>query len=265
MKFLRSLIDFYINTSIHVAVGVFSLVQITKLSFNISTNLAIDCFIFFGTVLGYNFLKNFVVFQKKSFTFQKNHPIILVSLMSFFGMIYYYSKLEASIQVSFLKIGFLVLIYPFIRKYGFMKMFVVAFCVTYITVYIPLLRYEFKLEAIFIFLLQRFIVIVCLLIPLEIVDVTIDSKTICTLPQKIGIQNTKYWGYSLLVLSFILHLFAVNFAIDIVIVIEIFIAIITAVFIFFATENRSKYYSSFWVESIPILWFFLVFFFEDLF
>ena len=263
MKFWGKFLDLYINTSIHVAVAVFSLVQITTLSLNITTTSVIDYFIFFGTILGYNFLKYFEVFQNRTFTFSKNYPIILVSLLAFFGMLYYFFNLEASIQWAFLKIGFVVLIYPLIRKYGFLKMFVVAFCVTYITAFIPLLQDAYRFEAMSTFLVQRFLIIVCLLIPLEIVDVAADSKTIYTLPQKIGIQNIKYLGYALLFLCVFLHFYTLHFVVDIAIFIEIFIAIVIATFIFFATENRSKYYTGFWVESIPIVWMFLVFVFGD--
>ncbi len=257
----KKILDFYINTSIHVAVAVFALVQITILSLNISTNLDVDYFIFFGTILGYNFLKYVEVFKNRIYTFQKNYPIVFVSLLAFLGMIFYFFKLEEIYQLAFLRIGFVVLIYPFIRKYGFLKMFVVAFCVTYITIYIPLLKYEFGLNSIYIYLLQRFLIVVCLLIPLEIVEINHDSKTIYTLPQRIGIQNTKFLGYILLVLCVVFNFYELNF----ITVIEIFMAIVITIFIFFSSENRSKYYTSFWVESIPILWWILMLVFGDLF
>jgi hypothetical protein len=39
---------------------------------------------------------------------------------------------------------------------------------------------------------------------------------------------------------------------------SLIIAIVTAFFLAFANEKRSKYYTSFWAESIPILWWFLL-------
>ncbi|WP_310554865.1 hypothetical protein [Flavobacterium sp.] len=256
MRILKEGLDFYINTSIHVAIAVYALVQITKLSLNVSTNLNLDYFIFFGTIVGYNFLKYFEIFWVRVLNFKNSYSIFLVSLIAIFGMIYYFFKLELDFKVSFLKIGFVVLWYPFLRKYGLLKMFVVAFCVTYISLYIPLSHYGFKGNDIFVFLLQRFLIVICLLVPLEIVDVEKDAKTIITLPQKIGIQNTKFLGYFLLILLLVIDFFVLKFYIEVV------VAIVISIFIFFSNEKRSKYYVSFWVESIPVFWWFLLLIFS---
>jgi hypothetical protein len=240
MKFFKPILDFYINTSIHVAVAVFALVQITKLQLNISTNSNVDLFIFFGTILGYNFLKYIEVFRNRFFTFKKNFDLVLVSLISFFGIIFYFFHIENRVQIAFLKIGFVVLLYPFLRKYGFLKMFVVAFCVTYITVFIPEINYKFN----WLYLLQRFLIVICLLIPLEIYDLESDSKTLKTVPKIIGIRNLKILGYCLLVIFCFLEFTFCNLS----------FAFLVAIFIFFSEENRSKYYASFWVESVPIFW-----------
>ncbi len=243
MKILKQFFDFYINGSIHVAVAVFSLVKITKLTLNISSNLEIDFFILFATIFGYNFLKYFDVFWNRIFTFKNNYAIVLVSLIAIFGMIFNFFKLEKPIQVSFFKIGFIVLLYPFLRKYGLFKMLIVAFCITFITAYIPQITNNQN----HIYLLQRFLIVFCLLIPLEICDLETDSQTIKTLPKLIGIQNLKILGYLLLVVCYFLKL---NFV----------IAIVIALAIFFSNSKRSHYYTSFWVESIPVFYYFLFLF-----
>lgn len=250
MKFFKLILDFYINTSVHVAVAVFSLVQITKLTLNSSTNSNLDCFVFFGTILGYNFLKYFEVYWNRVFTFKNNYVLVLVSLMAILGMIFYFIQFEKIIQIEFIKIGLLVLIYPFIRKFGLIKMIFVSLCLTLITVYIVEINHNY------IYFFQRFAIIFCLLVPLEICDFEIDSKTIKTLPKIIGIQNLKVLGYLLLVLFCTLDFlfFKLNFTIDFV------IAVVIAIAIFFSNENRSKYYTSFWVESVPILWLWLLLF-----
>lgn len=241
MKFLKTILDFYINTSIHVAVAVFSLVQISKLSLNISTNANLDYFVFFGTIFCYNFLKYFEVFWNGIFTFKKNYLIVVVSLNAFYGMLFYFSRLELIFQIEFIKIGILVLIYTFIRKFGLIKMVFVSFCLTLITVYIPMMNETHN----FIYLIQRFLIVFCLLIPLEICDLEIDSKTIKTLPKIIGIPNLKVLGYDLLLVFWFLKL-----KIDT----DMVFAIVIAIAIFFSDNNRSKYYTSFWIESLPIIW-----------
>jgi hypothetical protein len=94
--------------------------------------------------------------------------------------------------------------------------------------------------------MQRLLVVLCLLIPFEIVDQEIDAKTLVTLPHKIGIQNTKLTGYLLLLISYCF------------LQLDLIITLVICVFIFFSNSNRSKYYTSFWTESIPILWWLLL-------
>lgn len=238
----KQFLNFYINTSIHVAVAVFSLVQITKLSLNISSDSEIDYFIFFGTILGYNLLKYLEVFWNHIFTMKQNYSILLVSSVAIIGMFFHFFEMDKIIQIAFLFIGFVILVYPFLRKYGFLKMLTVAFCITYITVYIPSINYNLN----WIYLMQRFMIVICLLIPLEICDLESDSQTIKTVPKIIGIQNLKILGYFLLVAFCFLNFQISNFI----------LAIVIALAIFFSNGSRIKYYTSFWVESIPVFWWF---------
>ena len=57
MKVLRRLFDFYINSSIHVALAVTSLVMVTLYEFELPLDFALVGFLFFGTITGYNFVK----------------------------------------------------------------------------------------------------------------------------------------------------------------------------------------------------------------
>jgi len=40
---------------------------------------------------------------------------------------------------------------------------------------------------------------------------------------------------------------------------DIAVGIVTTLFLAFANEKRTKYYTSFWVESIPIFWWVCIF------
>jgi hypothetical protein len=244
MKIFKRLFDFYINTSIHVAIAVFSLFQITKITLNISSDFFVDFFVFFGTILGYNFLKYIAVFKNKVFNFKNNSSIVLISLMAVCGAMYCFFRLDPNTQWAFIKIGIIVVLYPFLRKYSFFKMLVVAICIAYITAYIPVLNRKCILFVEDILIIQRFLIAIALLIPLEIVTIENDAKTIVTLPQKIGIKHTKVLGYLILVVFC-----ALDFEFS-----NLIMAIVIAAAIYFAHEKRAKYYTSFWVESIPILW-----------
>ena len=57
MRILRKVFDFYIKSSIHVAFSVYSLVQMTHFMFHIPENRPMANFAFFGTIVGYNFVK----------------------------------------------------------------------------------------------------------------------------------------------------------------------------------------------------------------
>ena len=256
MKILKSIFDFYIKASIHVAVAVFSLAQITKIALNITTAANLSYVVFFGTIIGYNFLKYGNLFAIKKYTFKNKTAIFITSLLASFGMVFYFLQLSNEIKLALCQIGILVLLYPFFRKYGIFKMFIVAFCISIITVYVIALQN--KIQAIYV--LQRFFIVICLLIPLEIVDLEIDAKSIITLPQIIGTKKTKLFGYFLLLNCFLLDLYYTE--LKIYVIINTFILTVIALFIFFSSGNRSKYFASFWVESIPILWWLLLLIFS---
>ena len=95
-----------------------------------------------------------------------------------------------------------------------------------------------------------------LILPFEIRDVELDFEHIKTLPQKIGIEQTKKLGFVLLLFSLTLE-FLIT---DILTNKNIFL-VICFVLLFFlmrSKEKQSKFYSSFWVESLPILWWILL-------
>ena len=91
----------------------------------------------------------------------------------------------------------------------------------------------------------------------EIKDLKNDDPHLKTVPQQIGVKNTKTLGFILLVIFSGLGFFNRNFQF-VELQLNFLIAIVIGVFLFFTTENRSKYYTDFWVESIPIFWFLLL-------
>ena len=263
MKFLKQILNFYIKFSIHIGLAVFSLVQITCLSMNISIFAALKIFIFFGTILGYNFLKYGTFFQKNNLIIKENLLLIFVSILSFAGACYFFIQLQRKVQFLFILMGFMVFIYPFLRKYGIIKMFLVSFCIALITVYIPSFSKNILIYDYHIILIQRFLIIVCLLIPFEILDSKNDPFAMQTLPQHLGVKKTKFFGLVLLVLFCVLEIFFNNRKEDYkFLLLSFFIAIVIALFIIFANTKRSKYYTSFWVESIPIFWWILLLIFR---
>lgn len=257
MKFLKNILDFYVQSSLHIALAVFALVLITEISLQISNDKTLELTIFFGTIVAYNFLKYFEAFQKGNFDLNKNRYLVGLTFLSLISTVFYFLQLNSSLQIYFIKIGLLVAVYPFLRKFGLWKLFLVSFCVTAITVYTPIISQSSFSDNEKIIMFQRFLIVISLMIPFEILDSKTDDKTLKTIPQRFGIFKTKVFGIVLLFPFVLLEFFKENVEVSTVI-----IAIITGLFIGFANLKRDKYYTSLWVESVPILWLILLLIFS---
>ena len=249
MQNFRRLIDFYIQSSLHVGLAVVSLVFVTVYAGNLSKHILYGFCVFFGTVLSYNFLKYFEVFKSNNFNSYRYYKILGVSFLAGIGFLFSFFWLQRSFQTHLLIAGLFVLLYPLLRKFGWLKLFLVSFAVTYVTVYIPYQTVKWLPFDFYLNLAQRFFIVTGLLVPFEIMDSKTDAKTLNTLPQLFGIRRTKIVGIVMVipfvVLEFLKH--SPSY-------LSLIIGIVTVLFIHFTTLSRNKYYSSFWVESVPILW-----------
>lgn len=248
MLVLKQIFDLYIKSSLHVAFAIFSFVKVVELSLNISSNVFLEVAIFSGSVLGYTVLKYYEFWKSTKFLTHKNKSVLGITTVAFLTFVICFFQLKFSFQIAFLQIFFLVVLYPFLRKYWFFKIAVVSFCVTYVVSYIPTLETKIKFFYDVILQAKLFFLICTLLIPFEIYDSQHDAITLQTIPQKFGVKKTKYLGYLFLICFCILSLILRFERLDVV------LAIVIGLFIRFSSTKNSKYYTSFWVESIPILW-----------
>jgi hypothetical protein len=84
----------------------------------------------------------------------------------------------------------------------------------------------------------------------------LDFKHIKTLPQKIGVEKTKKVGFVLLLFSLTMEfLLTASFTSK-----NIFLGICSVLLFLLmrSSQNQTKFYSSFWVESLPIVWWVLL-------
>ena len=145
-----------------------------------------------------------------------------------------------------------------LRSISFLKLFLIAFSWAGVTVLVPFINYNIELHSkeIIIFI-QRFLFLLAITIPFDIRDMDFDNVNLKTLPQYIGIQKSKVVGLFLLMLFLGLEIFKNpierNFRINFI------VALISLFFLMKATQNQNKYYSSFFVESTPIIWLILLF------
>ena len=257
MAIFKRLFDFYIQSSIHVGIAVLSLVCITVFSNDLGKHIVYLICVFFGTVLGYNLLKYYDVILTKLFTVKNHLALFTVTILAGIGFLCCFLYLKQAIQISLIEVGFLVLVYPFLRKYGLFKIFLVSFCVAIITVYIPFLTTKFLTLDFYITFLQRFLIVISWLIPFEILDSKTDSFELNTIPQQYGIKKAKLFGILLVIPFIVLEFLKTNYSYSVM-----SIGIITVLFINFSSLKRNEYYTSFWVESIPIFWLGLLFLFS---
>lgn len=268
MQAIRQLFNFYIKASIHVAVSVLALVLLTNYTFQHDCDLAICGFAFFGCVFGYNFIKYESVFRNKKPISIDLKAIAVLSVVSFLASALFFFRLERSTQITalfFFGVTFLYTIPVFskkknIRNWSGIKIYVVAICWSSITTLLPLLNAETTLatETILHFG-QRFLLVIVLILIFEIMDLKTDDLALQTVPQKIGVKKTKILGIVLLILFFALEFLKSPINAHQLLV-AVILVIVTSIFMIFATENRSKYYTSFWVESIPVFWLALAYF-----
>ena len=240
MLSLRKILNFYIRSSIHVGLAVFCLVQLSNPQWNSYSFLVL-----LGTIVGYNFLKYSEWFlSNKLFRFHFI-GILSVTLISALGFLLLFLQQDSSLQLDLIIAFALVVLYPFIRKTGWIKPFYVSFVVSYITLFIPLNWHE---EIVLLFI-QRFLLLSSVMIPFEILDSTTDAVAMKTLPHLFGIQRTKQIGYVLVVLYCVVSFHSLDCLYPCFIY-----ALSSVVAIYFSTEKRSWYYTSFWVESLPVFW-----------
>lgn len=261
MVLFQNLFAFYINSSIHVAFSVYAFTKITQYYFGLVADLNLEAFIFFGTITGYNFVKYAGVakFYHRSLT-KSLRLIQIFSLICFCLLCYFGWRLPMKTLTYFSPFAVLTLLYilPFLggfqkslRGVSYLKIFVVAIVWTGVTSSVPILSEGKSIDIILPFI-QRMLFVLVLILPFEIRDMKLDIRDVRTLPQKIGVPQTKKVGLTLLLFVLILE-FLISED-KMLRNVALFISFLLLFLIMRSKENQSKFYSSFWVESIPILW-----------
>lgn len=267
MRILKELFDFYLQSSMHVAFAVMALLKMTQHMFDIQTDSYSAYFAFFGTIVGYNFVKYDALTRNQKLKFSSKIKLIVsVSVISSVAAIFFFLKLALQTQLISFLVLVLIMLYtlPFFpnrrnaRNWAGVKIYIVALCWVGVTLLLPLLNagIDFGLDVLWKSI-QRFILVFILILVFEIIDLANDDPHLQTVPQQIGIQNTKILGMLLLVPFFFLEFLksVVNYE---QIIINLILIFILGFFLVNASQRKSRYYTSFWVESVPILWWMMV-------
>ncbi len=262
MILLTRILDFYINSSIHVSVAVCALLAITFMEFDLLNSPMLMALIFFGSITGYNFVKYATVakFNHRSLS-PKLKQIQLFSILCFVVMfgLFMYQTVEVLLLLGLLALITFFYTIPLmnnknLRALQSIKIFLVAIVWAGVTVLVPLVDLYPAIEFDhWISFIQRFLLVIVLTIPFEIRDLSYDSKGLRTFPQIMGIKRTKALG-----ILFLLVIVIIEFLKDTIsnshLSSLLVITLVAGIFLLLTKERQSRYYASFWVESIPMMW-----------
>lgn len=264
MRVLRAIFDFYLDASIHVALAAWCLIRITGHTLNIPIDPYLEIFLFLGTIAVYNFIKYGVEAEKYFKVTQPYHKSIQIfSFLCLAGAAYPALFLGTKVYVGLAVIAFLVFLYAFpvlprsnkLRDWGLVKLAMIGLVWSISTVFLPVFQADVQLSwDIYLEGIQRLLFVVVWMLPFEIRDLKYDEPELRTISQRLGVQRTKMVGIILLAIFMTLIGFKDYIPINAEIV-KASIAIVLLVLLELAREDQPKYYASFVVESLPILWY----------
>jgi len=140
-----------------------------------------------------------------------------------------------------------------------LKIFLVAFSWSFITVLAPLLYLDYVIDYnVIVHFFRIILFVIAISIPFDIRDVSVDR--ISTIPRFIGIPNSKIFAL------FCLFIFEISLILDllknIILVTDFFAFFLTielsGLVIYFSNEKKSEWFFSVLVESLSIIMFLFV-------
>jgi len=262
MKAIKWLFQLYIFGSMHVGISVLALILMTNHVFKLPFNPVMAIFGFCGTMFSYNFMKYDGLFRVKKSAGKRVKFIVFLSTIALAAAGMSFFLLERATQITAVAFFGLTALYtvPFfpntqnLRNWSGIKIYIVAFCWAGITLVMPLTEvHEAITSDVYLKFSQRFMLVIVLILIFEIIDLKEDDPHLKTIPQQIGVHRTKLLNLFFIAVFFFLEFLRIH--IDYKQMAGNFVMVITtALFTIYATPQRSKYYTLFWVESIPIFW-----------
>lgn len=271
MRLLKTVLDFYIRSSLHVAICFVALLYVFHCySFvKLSDDFALLGFCF--VVIGYNFIKYAtLVYENRDFKYKigiftitiisalvgaylllfetmQAYIVLLISgLLSLFYVIPFYHKKSLRLM-SIIKVVTVVLVW-----------WLVIMILPIFSIYTEVVNLQpvndINWTPYIIKSIELFLFVFSLLIPFEIRDLKYDDPSLKTIPQIVGIKKTKYLGMLFLLCAFLIHHFYFIHYQFPYYFIPLLIYVITAIAIWFSDKFKADYYVSFFVEAIPVLW-----------
>ena len=261
--FIKIFFDFYIFSNIHVALATAALTKITLLNIGISENKT-ALFVFFATLLSYNVIRFLRLNDIKNWYNDwikiNLNTLYFISILSLLFLLYFAFQLRFKAILYLIPFAITTFFYTFpikkmsLRNIAGLKLFLIAISWAGITVLFPLIQNYMSIQTNqWITFIQRFLLVIVITLPFDIRDLDYDNHQLKTIPQQIGIQKTKVIGILLLVLFFFIEFFKMNIEAKSVLI-TLSIATLSAILLVKSDTKQHKYFSAFYVESIPIVW-----------
>ena len=276
MVLVKKLFSFYVRSNIHVSLSFAAIVLITGFYFDRNTAHS-ALFLSVATFVGYNVIKYLKWREanlKESF-FKKLktcfNAVFLLTLGAFFWLLY------SSICLDFISLCFLV---PFVlltifymlpvyisqqKRYtlrnipGF-KIVSISLSWSGLSTLFVFYTNSIHIETLQgLFFIHQFLFVLVLTIPFDLRDLNLDSKELRTLPMLFGEFGVKLLGSAVLVFMNILGFLLFERGL---VAVTALISVVLLFFLWNASSTQKKYYASFWIESIPIIWLFFTYIYK---
>ncbi|WP_196890139.1 hypothetical protein [Aureivirga sp. CE67] len=272
---MKKLFDFYIYSSLHVSLATFSMTKISLLTYGIQDNW-IPFFVFCSTFTSYNFIRDlefknvakheFLIWfmKRRKLLFLLSFALSFVNLIIFFSPVFKWKSLIVLIPFALMTVFYAIPVFRFrnknynLRNIPFLKIFTISIAWAGITVLFPLENFGIPFtKNVWLDFLQRILFVLIITLPFDIRDLEHDAISLQTFPQKIGIRNTKIVGVLFAILfSFFQILQSYDF--DKISLVKYIIILVSTLFLIISSEKQSKFYASFFVEALPIVWLILL-------
>lgn len=262
----RSLGNFYLYSSLHIAICAYLFTRETYLIEGLPSNDNYLILILLSTLCSYSLHRIVGMRKVKAFNHKgrfkiiaqyKNH-IFLYLMLAGLGIMYFMTKFEITHLLLLFPSILITLLYVLpvfkngrrLRDFPLIKIFLIAFVWSWVCYAIPVLMYDRPIN--YLLLVERICFIFAITIPFDIRDMDVDkSIKVETLIHKLGVRRSKilallilFVGFAMLLVLSYLQFISFQYLLGYIIV-----YVLTAFLITMATKEHHDYYYSGYLDA----------------
>ena len=258
---MSSIIRFLVYSNIWVSFCAFVLTSATEVLFE-SRNFKVSQFVFFATIVTYNFQRIFPSKKKQNLVIRdwlNQHKIFTYLLILVGGgmSLYFFRYFKFSTQLAIIFLAILSILYPFLlRKIPFIKIFLISFVWAVSTMLLLVIENNIPIsQDILLHLISRFLFVFAITIPFDIRDLKYDAQDLRTIPLFFGVLKSQFIAVFALficgVIAIFQHLSTTLVFANLLALISLYF--VSSILILKSDEKKDEMYFSFWIESLSVL------------